>query len=154
MSTTRAHRHLDAPRSRVYAALTDPSDIARWKVPSGMSSEVHEWDGETFRISLTYDAADRAGKTSAHTDTYRGRFVELVPDARVVEVDEFETDDPSMAGAMTITITLSDTHGGTDLSAVHEGLPPGVDPADNDLGWHEALDRLAELVESTGGAGG
>jgi hypothetical protein len=72
----------------VYAALTDPADFVRWKVPSNMTSELHESDGQSFRVSLTYDAPDRIGKSSAHTDTYRGRFVELVPDERVVEVDE------------------------------------------------------------------
>ncbi|MET0998273.1 MAG: SRPBCC family protein [Marmoricola sp.] len=147
MSTTRATRHLHAPRSRVYAALIDPDAIAQWKVPRSMTCEVHEFDGESFRISLTYDSPDEVGKSSAHTDTYRGRFVELVRDERVVEVDEFETDDPSLAGPMTITITLSDADDGTDLLAVHEGLPAGVAPEDNEVGWRESLDRLAELVE-------
>jgi uncharacterized protein YndB with AHSA1/START domain len=147
MSTTRTHRHLDAPRSRVYAALTDPVDIVRWKVPRSMTCEVLEFDGESFRIALTYDAPDRAGKTSAHTDVYRGRFVELVPEERVVEIDEFETDDPDFAGPMTITVTLTDSGNGTDLDAVHEGLPDGVAPEDNEAGWRESLDRLAELVE-------
>jgi len=132
----------------VYAALTDPADIVRWKVPRSMTAELHDFDGTSFRISLTYDAPDRVGKTSAHTDTYRGRFVELVPDERVVEVDELETEDPTLAGPMTITVTLADADGGTDLSAVHEGLPPGVRPEDNEAGWREALDRLAELVET------
>jgi uncharacterized protein YndB with AHSA1/START domain len=132
----------------VYAALTEPTDIQRWKVPRDITSEVLAWDGDSFRISLTYDAPDRAGKTSAHTDTYRGRFVELVPDERVVEVDEFETDDPALAGPMTITIALSDADGGTELAATHEGLPEGVSPSDNETGWREALARLAALVES------
>src|ERR1700712_643048 len=123
MSTTRVHRHLNAPRSRVYAALTDPADIVRWKVPRSMTAEIDEFDGESFRVSLTYDDPNRVGKTSGRTDTYRGRFVELVPDERVVEVDEFETDDPTLSGPMTITITLTDADGGTHLSAVHEGLP-------------------------------
>ena len=150
MSTTRAHRHLHAPRSRVYAALTDPADIVRWKVPRSMTCEVLEFDGESFRVSLTYDAPDRAGKSSAHTDTYRGRFAELVPDEKVVEIDEFETDDPDLAGPMTITVTLVDADGGTDLDAIHEGLPAGVAPEDNEAGWRESLDRLAELVEPGG----
>jgi hypothetical protein len=34
---------------------------------------------------------------------------QLVPNERVVEVDEFETTDPTMRGEMTITVTLSDT---------------------------------------------
>jgi uncharacterized protein YndB with AHSA1/START domain len=147
MSTTRVHRHLNASRSRVYAALTDPADIVRWKVPRSMTAEIDEFDGESFRVSLTYDDPDRVGKTSGRTDTYRGRFVELVPDERVVEVDEFETDDPELAAPMTITITLTDADGGTDLSAVHENLPASVAPEDNELGWQESLDRLAGLLE-------
>jgi hypothetical protein len=31
--------------------------------------------------------------------------------------------------------------------AVHEGLPAGVLPADNETGWRESLARLAALVE-------
>jgi hypothetical protein len=51
---------------------------------------------------------------------------------------------------MTMTIALRDSDGGTELLAVHEGVPPGVAPEDNELGWRMALDRLAALVE--GGA--
>ena len=149
MAETRARCHIDAPPMRVYEALIDPDAIVRWKVPRGMTSEVHEFDGASYRISLTYDAPDRTGKTSAHTDTYRGRFVELVPGEKVVEVDQFEASDPDLSGPMRITITLTEAAGGTDLDAVHEGLPPGVDPADNELGWRESLARLANLLETS-----
>jgi len=104
-----------------------------------------------LRISLTYDAASGEGKTSAHTDTYHGRFVKLVPNEQIVEVDEFETADPALRGEMKITITLVDTEGGTDLIAVHDGLPRGVSPADNELGWKMALEKLAALVEAESG---
>ena len=104
MTTTRVSKRLDAPRARVYAALVDREVVARWKVPSGMTCEVHEFD-------------------------------------------EFDTDDPALRGEMTITISLSDAEGGTDLVAVHEGLPSGVSAADNETGWREALGRLATLVE-------
>jgi uncharacterized protein YndB with AHSA1/START domain len=148
--TTRLTRHITAPRSDVYRALLDPVAVVHWKVPHGMTSEVHEWDareGGRLRVSLTYDTPDRTGKTTAHTDTYSGYFAELVPDEKVVEVDEFETDDPALSGAMTITVTLSDAaDGGTDLVAIHEGLPDGVREEDNELGWNESLARLAALV--------
>jgi uncharacterized protein YndB with AHSA1/START domain len=150
MTSTRISRHINAPRARIYRALLDPRAVAAWKVPDGMTSRVHAFDareGGAFRISLTYDAPTGAGKTTARTDTYRGRFVKLVPDREVVEVDEFETADPALQGEMTITITLTDADGGTDLRAVHEGLPPGVPPADNELGWRLALAKLAALVE-------
>ncbi len=69
-----------------------------------MTAEVHEFDareGGAIRVSLTYEAPDRTGKTHGHTDTYRGRFVTLVPNELVVEADEFETDDPALQGEMT-----------------------------------------------------
>ena len=150
MTSTRVTRHIDAPRRAVYQALTDPEAVSRWRFPLGMSCEVHEFDpreGGAVRISLTYDDADQAGKTSEHTDTYRGRFVRLVPDELVVEVDEFETTDPALQGEMTTTISLRGAGGGTELVAVHDGLPPGVPAADNELGWHEALTRLAALLK-------
>lgn len=150
MSTTRIQRHIRAPRAIVYRALLDARAIARWRVPAGMTSRVHAFEareGGTFRVSLTYDAPTSTGKTSAHTDTYRGRFVTLVPDAQIVEAIEFETTNPAMQGTMTITTTLADADGGTELVGVHENLPPGVRPADNELGWRIALDRLAALVE-------
>ena len=153
VTTTRVSRHVHAPRAAVYRALLDPAAVARWKVPEGMTCRVHEFDareGGTLRVSLTYDEPGPQGKTTAHTDTYRGRFVRLVPGELVVEVDVFETDDPALQGEMTSTITLADADGGTELAAVHEGVPDGVAPADNELGWRMALDRLAELVERGG----
>jgi uncharacterized protein YndB with AHSA1/START domain len=71
-----------------------------------------------------------------------------VPNEQIVEVDEFETKDPALSGEMTITITLTEGDGGTDLLAVHDGLPPGVSPADNETGWQMALAKLAALVET------
>ncbi|MFW3172512.1 SRPBCC family protein [Geodermatophilus sp. CPCC 206100] len=153
MDTTRLERRLRAPRSAVYRALLDPGAVARWRVPHGMASRVHRWEareGGTVRVSLTYETTGQTGKTTASTDTYTGRFVRLVPDETVVEVDEFETDDPDLRGEMTMTVTLADTEDGTLLVAVHEGLPRGVSAADNEAGWTSALDRLAALVEGRG----
>jgi uncharacterized protein YndB with AHSA1/START domain len=119
-------------------------------VLTGMTSQVHAFDarvGGSFRISLTYDTPTGARKSSAHTDTYHGRFVDLVPNERVVQVMEFETADPAMRGEMKVTFTLSDADGATDVLAVHENVPPGISPADNETGWGMALDKLAALVE-------
>ena len=142
---------MNAPRAMVYRALLDARAIAQWKVPDGMTCHVHEFDareGGSIRISLTYDEPTGTGKTTSHTDTYHGRFVKLVPNEQVVEVDEFETTGSELRGEMTITITLADADGGTDLLAVHDGLPRGVSPADNETGWRMALAKLAALVEA------
>ena len=144
-------RRVNASRASVYRALLDPRAVATWMVPSGMTSRVYAFDaraGGSFRISLTYDQPTGTGKTTAHTDTYHGRFVELVPNERVVEVVEFETADPALRGEMTIRISLAEADGGTEVLAVHDRLPPGLSAADNEVGWREALAKLAALVEA------
>ena len=152
MSSTQIRCHVNAPRASVYRALVDARAIAAWRVPPGMTSHVHAFDpreGGLIRISLTYDMPTGTGKTTAHTDTYHGRFVRLVQDEQVVEVVEFETEDPTLRGEMTLTLTLTDAaDGGTDVLAVHEGLPRGVPAEDNETGWRLSLARLAALVEA------
>jgi uncharacterized protein YndB with AHSA1/START domain len=154
MYTSRVSGHVDAPRAAVYRALVSAEAIARWRVPTGMRAEVHEFDaseGGGFRVSLTYEAQDASGKSAAHTDTYHGHFARLVPDEQVVEVLEFETADPALGGAMTLTTTLTDAEGGgTDVLMVHEGLPDAVPAADNETGTRMALENLARLVEDDG----
>lgn len=158
MYTTRLSRHVNAPRPAVYRALLDPDAIARWRVPAGMTSRVHMFDarpGGRFRVSLTYDAPGAQGKSAAHTDTYHGRFAELVPDEKIVEVLEFETDDPALRGAMTMTTTLTEADGGgTHVLVVHEGIPDAVPAKDNETGTRMALDQLARLLEAGPAAGG
>lgn len=129
MYSTQVSRHVNAPRSAVYRALLDADAIAKWRVPAGMSCHVHEFDareGGRFRISLIYDAPDRAGKSESHTDTYHGHFALLVPDEQVVEMSEFETADPALRGTMMMTTTLTDADGGTDVLIVHDGVPDSV----------------------------
>ncbi|HEX3564145.1 MAG TPA: SRPBCC family protein [Acidimicrobiales bacterium] len=150
MASTRTLRHINAPPPAVYRALLDPKAVAVWRVPIGMTSQVHEFDpreGGRFRISLTYDELTRAGKTTAQTDTYHGHFKKLTPNAEVTEVIEFETEDPDLRGEMTITTLLAEADGGTDVVVHHEGIPDRVSTSDNETGTQMALANLAVLVE-------
>ncbi len=152
MSTTRLTRRIRAPRSVVYRALLDRDAVQQWMVPADMTSRVHRFEpheGGRFRISLTYGAPTDTGKTDAQKRHFHGRFVRLVPDAEVVQVVEFETTDPELQGEMTITYALAEApDGGTDLLGVHENLPTGVRPEENELGWSKSIDKLARLVET------
>jgi hypothetical protein len=74
--------------------------------------------------------------------------VKLVTKEQVVEVVEFETTGPALRGEMTISIALADADGGTDVLAVHDGLPPGVPLTDNEAGCQSSLAKLAALVEA------
>src|SRR5271167_4116613 len=59
VNSTRISHRVNAPCAIVYRALLDARAVATWRVPTGMTSHVHEFDareGGSFRVSLTYDA--------------------------------------------------------------------------------------------------
>jgi uncharacterized protein YndB with AHSA1/START domain len=146
---TVVRRLIRAPRADVYRALLDPDAVQQWMVPDGMISEVHLLEprvGGRIHVTLTY-AQGSTGKTSPRTDTFSGTFVRLVQDEEVVQSVAFDTDDPAVAGQMTLTYRLVDVDGGTEISGVHDDLPPGVSASDNELGWAMSLAKLAGLVE-------
>jgi uncharacterized protein YndB with AHSA1/START domain len=151
MYSTYISRHVNAPRVAVYRALLDADAIAKWRVPNGMRSHVHQFDpreGGAFLVSLTYEEPTGMGKSTAHTDTYHGYFAKLVPNEQVVEIIEFDSADAGLRGEMRMITTLADADGGTEVSIVHAGVPDSVPAADNETGMRMALDKLARLVET------
>lgn len=149
MYSTTVTADISASRSRVYGALVDPDAVARWRVPNGMSAIVHQFEprvGGRIRISLTYEQPAGAGKSSARTDTYHGRFVELVPEEKVVEIVEFETDDELMRGELMMTTKLTDSEHGTTVTIVIDNVPDAIPASDNETGTRMALANLAAFL--------
>lgn len=65
-----------------------------------MSARVEVFDareGGRFRLVLVYSEPG-AGKSAADSDIVEGRFVALVPGARVVQDIDFVSDDPALPG--------------------------------------------------------
>ncbi len=140
---------IKAPRTAIYRACLDPDALVSWRVPDNMTAHVHVFDareGGAFRMSLTYTDPGQGGKTSQGTDTFQGRFLKLVPGERIVELIEFESPDPSFAGEMKMTTSLTDTDAGTEVTVLCEELPAGIRPEDNEPGTEQALAKLAALV--------
>jgi uncharacterized protein YndB with AHSA1/START domain len=149
-ATTRVSRIVHAPAKAIYEAFLDRNALMTWLPPDGMTGEVHAFDpreGGAFRISLRYDDPSRRGKTSGDTDTFQGRFVELVPYERIVQRVVFESDDVAFAGEMTITWTFVDVGSATEVTALCEDIPPGIRPEDNEAGSRSSLQKLAAFVE-------
>lgn len=151
MTATWIRWHVRAPRATVYRLLLDAESVRHWVGPEGMTSRVHEFDpteGGVFRITFTADEPTGTGDTTTNGDTYHGRFARLIPDEQVVGVIQVETDDPAATGKQTITYVLGDAGGGTDIVAMHEGLPDAITPEDNELGWRISLGKLAAIAEA------
>jgi uncharacterized protein YndB with AHSA1/START domain len=147
-----ASRIIRASPHVLYRTLIDPEALVSWRPPEGMTGEMLAFDGREggrYRMSLTYTGAGHEvrGKTSEHADVVEGRFLELVPDRRVVEVVEFDSDDPAFAGAMTITTALAVVPGGTEVTIRCENVPDGIRPDDHLEGLASTLANLAAFTE-------
>jgi uncharacterized protein YndB with AHSA1/START domain len=150
--STRTSRLIKAPRETIYRAFTDPTALAAWLSPGEMTGQVHEFDGRVgggYRMSLFYPAFDQdaRGKTAEREDRYTARFVDLTPPARIVQAIAFDTTDPAFAGEMTMTVTLDERAGGTEVTIVFEDIPSGIRPEDNDAGTRSSLEKLARYME-------
>ncbi|HKD75172.1 MAG TPA: SRPBCC domain-containing protein [Ktedonobacterales bacterium] len=154
-ASTQVTQLIKAPREAVYRAFLDSDMVAEWQHPENMRLQVHSFDpreGGTFRISLTYRDLQESpdgmgGKSSGDSDTYHGRFERLIPPSTIVEVVEFETQQPEFSGEMRITVRLADVEEGTEITYLCEDIPPGVRPEDNIAGCQSSLQRLATLLE-------
>jgi uncharacterized protein YndB with AHSA1/START domain len=133
-----ARRVLDAPRERVFAALADPAQLARWWGPAGFTNTFEEFDfrpGGPWRLVMHGpDGNDYPNESE---------FVEIVPPSRLVLVHL------RPMHQFRLTITLDDEAGRTRLTwrmlfdsiAERERMMPYI-PAANE----QNLDRLAAVI--------
>ena len=141
-NTIRLHRVLRTTPERVYRAFLDGDAIVKWLPPHGFTGKVHHLDakiGGTYKISFTHF-------TTGHTHSFGGKYLELVPNERIVHTDRF--DDSNLPGEMQVTISLKKVACGTELNIVQEGVPEAIPPEACYLGWQESLTLLAQLVEA------
>lgn len=128
----RVQRRIAAPRSAVYAYLTDSGRWARWQ---GASAWIEPIPGGRFRMSM------------ADGSTAEGRFVQLIPEARVVFTWGWQNSPTLPPGSSTVEIDLESDGEGTILHLTHRGLPAS-ERQSHQAGWDHFLPRLA--VAATG----
>ena len=147
-----ASRIVAASPAQVYAALVDRDALEAWLPPEGMTGRFERFDprpGGSYRLVLTYaDAAGGPGKATADSDVVESRFVELVPGRRVVQEVDFVSDDPAVAGTMTMTWQVTAFDGGTRVDIIAEHVPEGISAEDHAVGLASSLANLAAFVEA------
>ncbi|MGH9084034.1 MAG: SRPBCC family protein [Acidimicrobiales bacterium] len=150
--TDRSSRLIAASAERVYAALVDPDALAAWLPPVGMTGRFERFDarsGGSYRLVLTYTTAGGGrGKASADSDVVEARFVRLEPGVRVAQQIDFESDDPSFAGTMTMTWDLSSVDGGTLVEITADDVPDGISAEDHAVGMASSLANLAAHLQA------
>jgi uncharacterized protein YndB with AHSA1/START domain len=151
LRTDQASRDIPASPERVYAALIDPEALAAWLPPAGMTGRFDHYDarpGGSYRMVLTYDDPTGApGKTTAETDVVEARFVELVPNTRIVTEVDFASDDPAFTGTMTGSWTLEPIENGTRVTITARNVPSGISPEAHTEGLASSLLNLESYLE-------
>ncbi|SDH43773.1 SRPBCC domain-containing protein [Agrococcus jejuensis] len=149
--TDRASLLVHVDRATAFAALTDRVALEAWLSPEGMSGRFERFDmraGGSYRLVLTYDdASDAPGKTTAAEDVSEVRIASLDPGRSIVQLVDFESDDPAFQGTMTMESTVVDDPHGAVVTIEARDVPPGVGAADHALGITSSLANLARYLE-------
>jgi uncharacterized protein YndB with AHSA1/START domain len=134
-------RFINAPRDRVYAAWTDPSQLRQWFGPENVQTRDIIADariGGEFRWLLINPEGEEM--------TMRGEYRELVPGKKVVFTWQWQDDEDWKECISIVTVELSDRDGGTEVRLVHEQLPSAESRDSHSEGWNSALDKLAKFL--------
>lgn len=146
-----ASRAIAAPPAQVYAALVNQDALAAWLPPDGMTARFERFDprpGGSYRLVLTHvDASRAAGKATADSDIVEARYVDIVPDVRVVQAVDFVSDDPAFGGTMTMTWEVTAVDGGARVDIIADDVPDGISADDHAKGLASSLANLAAYVE-------
>ena len=133
-------RLIKAPRDRVYAAWTDPTQMMQWFGPEGI--QTHDLIAEArvggmFRWHLSNPKGEKV--------TCRGEYRELQPGKKIVFTWHWEDDEDWANHISIVTVELEDAAGGTELRLTHERLPNEESCRGHRGGWNSTLDKLEKL---------
>ena len=131
-----------SPR-RVFAAMTDPEQVAEWWGPNGFTCPEVNLDvrvGGVYRIAMRSPMGELFHLT--------GAYVEVVPPSRLAYTFRWEPPDPDDRETIA-RLTLRDANGATDVELLQG---PFATEARRDLhqaGWADSLARLASHLTPT-----
>jgi uncharacterized protein YndB with AHSA1/START domain len=83
------------------------------------------------------------GKTASDTDVVQARFVDLVPDTRVVYAVDFVSDDPAFDATMIMRWEVTAVDCGTHVQVTADNVPDAVSQEDHAAGLESLLAKLA-----------
>ena len=141
------------PPDEVFAALVDVEARTAWLPPAGMSGRFTWFDarpGGGYRLTLTYDDGTTRGKSMENADVVEVRFTAVDEPRQLVEEADFVSDDPDLAGTMTMTWSLEPADRGTLVTITATDVPDGISSEDHATAFASTLDNLDRYVKDKG----
>jgi uncharacterized protein YndB with AHSA1/START domain len=150
--TTQNSKIIRATPETIYHAFRNPKALEVWLAPGDMTGKVHNFDfkvGGGYKMSLYYSDTEKEmrGKTTGKEDRFTARFVELIPNKKIVQAVNFESADPDFSGEMIMEVTFESKENGTKVTFLFKNIPKGIKPEDNEAGTISTLEKLADYVE-------
>jgi uncharacterized protein YndB with AHSA1/START domain len=136
-------RFINAPRTRVYAAWTDPAQLKEWFGPVWVRTcdlVAEARVGGKFR----WDVINCDGKEV----TIQGDYREVVPGEKIVFTWKHCDDELWENRISIVSVEFSDRNGGTELRLKHEQLPDDESRDGHNRGWNSVLDKLEKFVST------
>ena len=127
----RRQMRISARPETVYSYFTDPAKYVRWK---GVEARLEPTPGGEYWVRVD------------DTHVASGRFVEVVPNSRLVFTWGWEGDSHVPPGSSTVEVTLAPEGSATLLTLVHRDLPNEKASAIHAEGWDFFLPRLVEVA--------
>lgn len=143
---------IDAPPNEVFAALVDAEARTVWLPPAGMSGRFDWFDarpGGGYTLTLTYDDEATRGKSVENTDVVEVRFTAVDEPRQLVEEADFVSDDPDLAGTMTMSWSLEPVDRGTLVTITATDVPDGISSEDHVTAFASTLSNLDMYVKNS-----
>ncbi|RIK46487.1 MAG: polyketide cyclase [Chloroflexi bacterium] len=131
-----------APPELVFAAWTDPAQLAQWWGPEGFSTPSATLDvvpGGAWRTCMRRDA-DGMELWS------RGEFREVEPPHRLVFTFAWEGDDGALRHETLVSVSFAAHAGGTRMTFRQSPFPTAQERDDHHGGWSECFHKLAGML--------
>jgi uncharacterized protein YndB with AHSA1/START domain len=130
-----------APRERIFRALTEPAELAKWWGPRGFTTPGIDLDlrvGGGYRFTMQPPGGD-----PFHLS---GEFLEIDPPGRLVYTFRWDEPDPDDRPTV-VTLSLGDVADATQVSLSQGEFATEARLALHRGGWTDSLEKLRELIE-------
>ena len=132
---------LDAPRERVFRALTEPAELATWWGPHGFTTPEIDLDlrvGSSYRFTMKPPDGDLFHLS--------GEFLKIDPPSRLAYTFRWEEPDPDDRTTV-VTLSLDAAGDATEVSLTQGEFATEARLALHRSGWTDGLEKLRELIE-------
>jgi uncharacterized protein YndB with AHSA1/START domain len=131
---------VDAPQERIFSALTEPAELARWFGPHGYAMSEIDLDlrvGGGYRFTMQPPGGDRFHIV--------GEFLEIDPPRRLVYTFRYEEPDPDDRQTV-VMLSLEKVGHGTEVSLSQGEFATEARQELHRSGWTDSLEKLREIT--------